>query len=63
MAVHYTRPQQRVTEVVRILLQEGADVNAQDGPCTTALQEASGNGRTEVVRPLLQEGADVNARG
>ncbi|KAI3570622.1 hypothetical protein IWW34DRAFT_825064 [Fusarium oxysporum f. sp. albedinis] len=50
-------------EIVRLLLNGGADVNAQGGGYCTALQAASYGGRKEVVRLLLDEGADVNAQG
>ena len=53
-------------EVVRMLLDKGADVNAQgydhygNG---NALQGASVNGHDKIVRMLLDKGADVNAQG
>jgi len=49
--------------VVRVLLEHGADVNAQGGNYGTALQIASVMGHLEVVRVLLEHGADVNAQG
>ena len=51
------------TEVVKLLLEKGADVNvkrADDG--TTALWIASYEGKTEVVKLLLEKGADVNVK-
>ena len=45
-------------EVVRLLLEKGADVN---DILTTPLYWASTNGHVEVVRLLLKKGADVNA--
>ncbi|KAK8113020.1 hypothetical protein PG984_013546 [Apiospora sp. TS-2023a] len=50
-------------EIVNILLEEGADVNAQEGSYGTALQAASRHGSYEIVRLLLQMGAAVNAQG
>ncbi|KAJ7637979.1 ankyrin repeat-containing domain protein [Mycena polygramma] len=50
-------------EVVRILLEHGADVNTVGGAYGTALQGASTHGFVEVVRILLEHGADVNAVG
>jgi hypothetical protein len=46
-----------------VLLQTGADVNAQGGHYGNALQAASYDGREAVVRLLLKEGADVNEQG
>ncbi|KAH7268752.1 hypothetical protein B0J15DRAFT_441888 [Fusarium solani] len=42
---------------------EGADVNAQGGHFSNALQAASSGGHLEVVQLLLDEGAVVNAQG
>jgi len=50
-------------EVVRMLLENGADVNAQGGQYGNALQAASCGGHQEVVQILLEKGADVNAQG
>jgi ankyrin repeat protein len=49
--------------MVRFLLENGADVTLQGGPCGTALQAASLSGNVKVVRVLIHEGADVNAQG
>ncbi|TVY43519.1 Ankyrin repeat and SOCS box protein, partial [Lachnellula occidentalis] len=50
--------------IVQILLQEGADINAQGGDHGTALCTAAAlDERVEIVRILLQEGADINAQG
>ena len=48
-------------EVVKVLLDRGAKVNAADAEGRTALHEAVGWG-LETVRPLVDKGADVNAR-
>ncbi|KAJ5111182.1 hypothetical protein N7532_001717 [Penicillium argentinense] len=50
-------------EVVRMLLDSHADVNAQGGEYGNALQTAAFGGNTEVVRMLLDAHADVNAQG
>ncbi|KAJ7458853.1 ankyrin repeat-containing domain protein [Mycena latifolia] len=49
------------TEIVRLLLQHGADTNLEDKVYGSALQAASKHGYPEVVQLLLQAGADVNA--
>ena len=48
--------------VVRLLHQLGADVNAPLDNGGTLLHAAAANGHVEVVQLLLQLGADVNAR-
>src|SRR4029434_11278628 len=50
-------------EIARVLLEKGADVNAQGGRYGNALHAASSRGHEEVVRMLLEKGADVNAQG
>jgi ankyrin repeat protein len=49
--------------VVKLLLDKGADVNAQGGDHGNALQAASVKGYEQVVKLLLDKGADVNAQG
>jgi len=51
------------SEIVILLLEGGADVNAQGGLHGNALQAASRRGYDNVVQILLNHGADVNARG
>ncbi|CAI7639148.1 unnamed protein product [Penicillium pancosmium] len=48
-----------------LLLNSGADINAQGGKFGNALQAAACayNGSTEIVQLLLDCGADINARG
>ena len=50
-------------EIVQLLLERGADVNAKGGLYGNALQAASSNGHKEIVQLLLERGADVNAVG
>jgi ankyrin repeat protein len=45
--------------VIRLLLEHGADINAQNAQLWTPLHRASDNERLEVVRLLLEHGADV----
>src|SRR5712692_5555949 len=51
------------SDVVRYLLDEGADVNAREQLGDTALTEAAYYGRFDVAKELLFRGADVNAIG
>ena len=48
-------------DVVRYLLDQGADVNAREQQGRTALTEAAFYGRLSVIKELLLRGADVNA--
>ncbi|EXU98136.1 ankyrin repeat protein, partial [Metarhizium robertsii] len=50
-------------EIVKLLLDKGADVNAQGGLYGTTLHAASSGGHLEIVQLLLDKGADVNAQG
>ena len=50
-------------QTVKLLLDAGADVNAQGGFYGNALQAASYNGHDQTVKLLLDAGADVNVQG
>jgi ankyrin repeat protein len=50
-------------EVVRYLLDKGADVNAREDFGNTVLAEAAYNGHLAVVKELLLRGAEINAVG
>ncbi|KAH0556821.1 hypothetical protein GP486_005389 [Trichoglossum hirsutum] len=49
-------------DVVRLLLEHNADVNAKDNSRRTALHMAAQNGHTAVVQQLLEHKADINAK-
>jgi hypothetical protein len=49
--------------VAKMLIEAGADVNAQGEYYGNALQAASEGGHEKVVRMLIEVGADVNAQG
>jgi ankyrin repeat protein len=53
---------QRRDDVVRLLLDRGADVNATDRAGWTALHMAVANGQLALARTLLDAGAGPNAR-
>jgi ankyrin repeat protein len=50
-------------EIVRYLLDEGADVNARANSGGTPLAEAAYYGHVDVIKELLLRGADINAIG
>jgi ankyrin repeat protein len=50
-------------DLVELLLNNGANVNAQGGRYGNALQAALYNSHEAVVRLLLEKGADINAQG
>ena len=50
------------SEIVKTLLEKGAQVNMQDTYGLTALSFASQMGRTEIVKLLLDKGADPNLK-
>ena len=50
-------------KAVKLLLDKGADPNAQGGYYGNAIQAASSRGHEQVVKLLLDKGADPNAQG
>ena len=49
--------------ISQLLIDEGADVNAQGGEYGNALQAASFGGDETIAKLLVDNGADVNAQG
>ncbi|NCG57103.1 MAG: hypothetical protein GWP35_09400 [Proteobacteria bacterium] len=49
-------------EIVPLLLEKGAEVNARDTDGFTPLMWAARSSTPEIVQLLLEKGADVNAR-
>ena len=49
-------------DVVKFLVEKGADVNAKNIRGNTALMWASRMGNLEVAKLLLEKGADINAK-
>ncbi|KAJ5654822.1 hypothetical protein N7490_001825 [Penicillium lividum] len=50
-------------KIVQLLLEKGAEVNAQGGVYGNALYAASSRGHDKIVQLLLEKGAEVNAQG
>lgn len=51
-----------VSEIVKILLENGSEVNLPDKNGLTGLMVAAGRGYPDIVKRLLDRGADVNAK-
>jgi serine/threonine-protein phosphatase 6 regulatory ankyrin repeat subunit B len=50
------------SEIVRLLLENNADINIKTSEGATALMISAANGHTEVVKLLLEKGADASLR-
>ena len=50
-----------MVEIVRLLVEQGADVTAKDKSCSTPLHLASSFGTPEIVRLLIERGVDITA--
>ena len=51
-----------MADVVRLLINYGAEVTAQDENYLTPLHLVSSSGSAEIVRLLIERGADVTAK-
>ena len=49
-------------KVVKLLLEKGANANAQNNNGETALMVASEKGHLEIVKLLIEKGANINAQ-
>jgi len=61
-AVPYYSSEEDSTDVVKLLLEKGANVNVKNGHGWTALHYASRDGNTGVAAELMEKGADINAK-
>jgi ankyrin repeat protein/tRNA A-37 threonylcarbamoyl transferase component Bud32 len=52
----------KLKDVVKLLLDKGADVNAKDREGRTALMWAASSGNVDIVKILLDAGADISAK-
>ena len=50
-----------MVEIVRLLVEQGADVTAKDKSSSTPLHLASSFGTPEIVRLLIERGVDITA--
>ena len=50
------------TDIVKLLVENGADVNKKGANGLTALMLASSGGYLDIVEILIKNGADVNAK-
>ena len=51
-----------VSQIVQVLIQHGAEVNARDGKGSTPWHLVSSAGLAESVLPLIEHGADVDTK-
>lgn len=60
-AANEPKPNEVCTEIVRVLLDAGADPGAAQGGGSTALHSAAAAGNADLVRLLVARGADADA--
>ncbi len=60
---HRQIPSQGYTDIARLLIEHGADVNARTDGESTPLHLAVANGHLDIARLLIEKGADVNDGG
>ena len=58
----HTAAEEGNIDIVRLLIERGAEVDSRDDAGHTPLHEASRSGHVEVARALIDYGADINAR-
>ena len=51
-----------MSDRIKLLLENGADINAKDGVGNTPLMWAANKGYLEIARFLVENGADIDAR-
>ncbi len=56
-----TEKRGRPTEIIKALIENGADVNERSRSRETALMWAAVDGHTDAIKVLIKNGADVNA--
>jgi len=61
-AIWDNTPEGRGLDVLKFLLEHGADTNATDGNQSTALHVASYHGGVKAARSILQHGGNIHAR-
>jgi ankyrin repeat protein len=49
-------------ECIKLLLENGADINARDKEDATPLQHATFNGSYKAMQLLIERGADINTK-
>ena len=49
-------------ETVKLLIENGADIDAKDKDGYTVLMYASNNGNLEIIKYLVENGADINIK-
>jgi len=50
------------TDIARLLIEKGAEVNAKNASQQTPLHSAAWHGHADIARLLIENGAEVNAK-